>query len=268
MPPPSLPVNLITTTMPANQVVTTMPADPREPEGRKLAHIGRTTVDICVGKEDYREFFSVHDTLLASRSEFFTRAMNGRWKESKERLINLPEDSPAVFSLYMHHLYTSKLATAPNEGTPDSGSEHYTLAQLYVFAEKIQDSKCKNDIVDAMVAHTFEGPRLRWPGTRTINTIYRGTAGPCTARRFLVDIHAVERGSAWCANHHREEYPAEFIWDVITRMSERKPPSHSRIVLSYTGSRYHEVIGDEPDQGEKLDDGSLLGLSDDGDTSS
>ncbi|KAF2492749.1 hypothetical protein BU16DRAFT_529031 [Lophium mytilinum] len=245
-----------------------MSADLREPKRRKLAHIGRTTIDIWVGEGDHRECFSIHEKLLTSRSDFFARAMDGSWKESKESVINLPTDSPALFSLYMHHLYTGKLATAPDEDTTESGGEHWVLAQLYVFAEKIQDSKCKNDILDAMVEHTFEGPQAKWPSCATIQTIYSGTAGPCPARRFLVDIYAVERTSAWCAKDQREKYPAEFVWDVMARMSERKPEPVRSNALSFGGTRYHEAVGGEAGQGEKTDSSGKLGLSAESDISS
>lgn len=168
----------------------------------------------------------------------------------------------------MHHLYTGKLATAPDEGTTKSSGEHWLLAQLYVFAEKTQDSKCKNDILNAMVAHIFEGPQAKWPSCATIQTIYSGTAGPCPARRSLVDIYAVERTSAWCAKGQREKYPTDLIWDVMTRMSERKSKPLRSNALSFGGTRYHGAVGGKAGQGEKTDSSGKLSLSADSDISS
>lgn len=38
--------------------------------------------------------------------------MNGNWEESDSRVINLTEDDPDIFGIYINHVYTNQLATS------------------------------------------------------------------------------------------------------------------------------------------------------------
>jgi hypothetical protein len=51
--------------------------------------------------------FTVHEDLICPRSHFFRKAMSGPWKESEERKVDLPEDEPGVFALYLKLIYVS-----------------------------------------------------------------------------------------------------------------------------------------------------------------
>lgn len=58
-----------------------------------------------VGAEPFIKEFSVHESLICSRSKFFQKAMNGKWKESEDRQVILAEDEPSVFLTYLDILY-------------------------------------------------------------------------------------------------------------------------------------------------------------------
>ena len=60
-----------------------------------------------VGAEPFIKEFSVHESLICSRSKFFQKAMNGKWKESEDRQVILAEDEPSVFLTYLDILYVS-----------------------------------------------------------------------------------------------------------------------------------------------------------------
>lgn len=49
-----------------------------------------------------------HKDLIVSRSDFFTRALNGKWKEGNDNVVKLPEDEPEIFWLYIQLLYSGK----------------------------------------------------------------------------------------------------------------------------------------------------------------
>ena len=58
--------------------------------------LGTDIVTIHVGPK--RKAFAIHKALICSRSDFFSKAFNGPFKEGVEDAMYLPEDSPNAFS--------------------------------------------------------------------------------------------------------------------------------------------------------------------------
>lgn len=42
-------------------------------------------------------------------SEYFSKALNGAWKEAKDKIIRLTDIEPAIFGLLIEWLYTQNL---------------------------------------------------------------------------------------------------------------------------------------------------------------
>jgi hypothetical protein len=104
------------------------------------------TVEVGQGFEFER--FTVHEFLLKAGSEYFRRAMNGNWNESDTRVITLADCDPAIFALYLNHVYTRRFPTMTNtreelEAMEPAmarslmGEEVYQLVQVYVLAERL-----------------------------------------------------------------------------------------------------------------------------------
>ncbi|TAQ89871.1 hypothetical protein B7494_g1793 [Chlorociboria aeruginascens] len=66
-------------------------------------NLGTEVVTIFVGPE--RKHYVVHKKLLTSQSEYFDKALNGRFKEAEENCIHLEEDVPAAVALLIGWLY-------------------------------------------------------------------------------------------------------------------------------------------------------------------
>ncbi|OAF56647.1 hypothetical protein VC83_07193 [Pseudogymnoascus destructans] len=69
--------------------------------------MGGDIVTVYVGPREKR--YSVHKALLTSQSEYFERALNGKFKEADEQTIRLPEDSPDAFDLLIGWLYQNQI---------------------------------------------------------------------------------------------------------------------------------------------------------------
>jgi len=194
-------------------------------------------VEICVGKQPHQKIFSVHQGLIAPRSEFFERAFNGNWKEAESRLVNLPEDDATIFSLYVQLLYTGKILTQDDDG------EFNKLCQLYVLCEKLQDTDAKNEILQAMLA-TIRGGMPSWaPGLLALKTIYRGTPDNSPARRLLLDIF-VERGNYSCVAVHIQHgfYLPEFISDLTVQLLKQRSFIRSETLANCNVGKYQEEV--------------------------
>ncbi|OBT49086.1 hypothetical protein VE00_00116 [Pseudogymnoascus sp. WSF 3629] len=69
--------------------------------------MGSDIVTVYVGPREKR--YSIHKALLTSQSEYFEKALNGKFKEADEQTIRLPEDSPDAFDLLIGWLYQNQI---------------------------------------------------------------------------------------------------------------------------------------------------------------
>lgn len=77
--------------------------------------------------------------------------MNVESNVDTERTITLPDDEPAVFSIYQSWLYTSKLLTRSEENEYAIDPEYRLLVKAYILGEKLIDQDFKDCIADALV---------------------------------------------------------------------------------------------------------------------
>lgn len=66
---------------------------------------------MIVGTGDERKSFALHKSLVCKRSEYFRASLGGDWKESHTGQIELSEDDPKVFALYIQSLYVGYRVT-------------------------------------------------------------------------------------------------------------------------------------------------------------
>jgi hypothetical protein len=156
-------------------------------------------VTVKVGKVDHQKEFMIHEGVICARSEFFKRAMNGIWTEAKERVVNLLEDRPDIFEIYVNHVYTNQLPTTDNESDakPEKVfasialAEYVRLAEIYVLAERLRDRAAKNAIVVAIIAlfdQTKVSGQVDPPGVGAVQIIFNGTLDNNPARQLMVDF--------------------------------------------------------------------------------
>jgi hypothetical protein len=82
--------------------------DVRTPEPQASGYVTSSSIRVNVGQEPGNKHFFVHQHLICPRSEFFKNAMKEEWKEAQERKVNLSEDEPDTFALYLELLYVSR----------------------------------------------------------------------------------------------------------------------------------------------------------------
>lgn len=152
---------------------------------------------VKVGKGSKVKNFTVHQSFLTVRSEYFKRAMNGNWEESETRTVTLSHESPEVFMLYLNHIYTGRFPTMTkskeeldamerSEAAKFGKYELDQLARVYVLAERLQDVTAFLAVTDAFV-HIFNGvaPIL---STTAVELVYRETPEGRPSRRLLAHI--------------------------------------------------------------------------------
>ncbi|KAI8633281.1 hypothetical protein F5Y19DRAFT_417325 [Xylariaceae sp. FL1651] len=66
--------------------------------------------------------FKVHRAIVCTQSPFFDKAISNGFKESMTRVIDLPDDDPDIFKLFLQFLYTGNYddGVIPTYGKPSS----------------------------------------------------------------------------------------------------------------------------------------------------
>jgi len=196
-------------------------------------------VILLVGPEEQK--MVVHSPQITAHSEFFAAALKKEWVEGQTRQIKLPEEEPDVMAYYIEHIYFGKLPTDIYT-TVSPGLEkeqgYKILAQMYVLAERLLDSKCRNRILKEILRLRDLKCKTGVPWNPTcvpINIIYQGTTPGSPARRLLVDIHANGARDDWYPKDVRMD--PVFLMDLVRRFLyafERNEmlPSNNRIIIA------------------------------------
>ena len=174
----------------------------------------------------------VHGPQNTDHSDFFAAAFKKDWVEGQTREIKLPDEEPELMTHYIDHVYSKKLHVPTDVyaiGRPGFKKEagFKILAQLYVLAERLLDSKSRNRIVQEIMRLAFLMCPTRSfcdPSPESINIIYKGTMPGSPARRLLVDIHACTTQSPWYPNDVQMD-PA-FLMDLVRKFRSRASPNN------------------------------------------
>jgi hypothetical protein len=134
--------------------------------------------------------FTVHESIVKARSEFVCLALRGDWVEASSRVIPLPEDEPALFSVYQHWLYNGLIHTSRqgmSTSAAESDEEYELLVEAYILGEKILDVAFKNSVMDAIVEKVgqVEGTFNK----KLTSLVWDNTPSASPLRRLWVDVY-------------------------------------------------------------------------------
>ncbi|KAF2242042.1 hypothetical protein BU26DRAFT_439443 [Trematosphaeria pertusa] len=195
---------------------------------------------ILVGEKE--QVFVIHEGVLTTRSKFFKNAMQKGWKEAEDKIVKLPEDDPTAFELYEQLVYAGHAENGAQADdccdpvTLQFGTESYVLCKLYVFAEKLQDSKAKNKIMDTLVDRIEQDVTISYfPNPRAIKVVYDGTPSGSLARRLMVDLYV---GRDLTRFFDTPDWHPEFMADLI---KEFYKSAHLRDTDLANKRKYHDL---------------------------
>lgn len=214
-------------------------------------------VTIHVGKS--RAAFHVHMNHVCRVSPVLKSAFTGKFKETAEKSMDLPENDPDVFELFLQWVYEKTCQLPAGDINEEIDKRYMQLAQLYVLADQLLVIELKNYVIDLYFEITTQTDRL--PRPAVVFYVYENSMKGSPLRKLLVQSYSCMLDLGWYKNKSNAEILSEnpeFASDLaITFASQIRSNDQlrserglgdkksyyeaSRYVLSH--SNYHRIKG-------------------------
>lgn len=155
--------------------------------------------------------FWVHADFICKRSIFFRRSLSAQGGDVDNKLLCLPNEDPDIFKAYLALLYSGDAFVKLKEKDfrPSRDEDVHAMCQLYILAEKLEDTVSKNMIVELMIPEAQFLVAQLAVGDETISLVYKRTSKSCPFRRLILHAHVD------CSlSLHEYPYPSEFLFDL------------------------------------------------------
>lgn len=182
----------------------------------------RESVTLVVGT--FEILYTLHKGLLCFYSDFFRAALNGSFKEAKDRRIELPEVDIDVFEAFQVWLYTQNLPK--NEVVPTKVYPEWPLLiKLWIFGDGHQIPLLQNSVMDAIIDKVEKDNQIP---IKELNLAYENTLPGSPLRKAFIDImvyRSMMPGDKNCGSVESsclawsDDWPKQACLDVIAEMS-------------------------------------------------
>ncbi|KAF7922965.1 hypothetical protein EAE99_007156 [Botrytis elliptica] len=143
--------------------------------------LGNELVTITIGKEKRK--FTLHKQLLCESVEYFRGAFSvGGFQESHSSCMDMPEDDPEAFELFVHWLYRGEVRRATK------CTDSVQFFQLYIFAEKLCLNELANktmDAIQAIIKDLDDPPQCT---LEQMDGVWRNTSSTSPLRKWLIHV--------------------------------------------------------------------------------
>lgn len=145
---------------------------------------------IYVGPE--RKQFTVHEDLLCDRLAFFKAAFTGRFKEGRDKCMDMPEDDPAAFAALVSWVYSGSLECGCDSESQDSiineSEDELLWCSLWVLADKINCDSLANAAIHTLRnCLYYREHREQKICAKTIEFVYSNTMENSALRNVIVE---------------------------------------------------------------------------------
>ena len=160
--------------------------------------MGTSVITVRVSNEPSHCDFAVHENLLRKSSHFFEKALGGPWRESQQKMINLPDISISAMKTYVQWLYSGRLHITKDDAGEliQHASKWERLVEGYLFGNYIQDTDYKDSMVDAMVEQIgSKESEKNTPAMEYVSIVFDASAPSSPIRDFFTDV------GIWAVDH-------------------------------------------------------------------
>ena len=184
------------------------------------------TIIINEDQPEHRATFTVPETLLTEKSEFFKAACRIGWQEASSRIIKIPEVDVGAFQAYIHWIYKEKVAVSSRHApkakfrnAAEAQPVFDDLVQLWLLADRLADAQLRNLASNAMlcaigriVGKSEDVTEAITPDT--VALVWSRTTAGRALRRLIVDLYAQYVQPA-ILERIRDDLHPEFIKNIM-----------------------------------------------------
>jgi hypothetical protein len=207
---------------------------------------------------DTMRTFQVYEDSFRAQSPFFEAALGRDFIEAHDRIVKLPEHTPAAFEIYLRWVYSRRIVIPfkAKKIEPEDDRDRKKMVRMndtatfnlmcraYILGDVLQDVDYKDALIDAII-HQMRTASY-WP-VREAKFVYGNTMKNSPLRRVLVAMTATELfgisndvvyGEKW-----RKYNTLDFLSDIMELLDRRlSPGSHEENSVKWDENtcRYHE----------------------------
>lgn len=180
----------------------------------------------------------------------------------------LPDVDERSFDIYVEWLLHSKILASPE----DEGHCYEEFVDAYAIGLRFEDQSFCAAILHAFVEVIIDDED--YPNADIVKMAYEETPGPCSLRKFLVDLYMRLDPETDNPDGLWDKLPAKFLQDLFMAFTRKTPPEErnwtlkglKKILPTYSTDNMSNESS-EGDQSEISDDGGEGGESGEGDES-
>ncbi|QDS72549.1 hypothetical protein FKW77_000471 [Venturia effusa] len=210
--------SIITSTLKSTSVNHATSPDPRK-DANGFLKIGKKMITVFVG--DDAESFSLHHDLITATSDFFSKALNGEFKERDGEW-----------------LYEGRF-----ESTKETKSSYFM--GLYMLGNYLQDRHFRNRVTNTLISHMITYGHYR---SGMAATIYSEFPASSPWRKLIVDMWVYVSSLDWFRDQIWKYGPAEFWCEVAKQIAvnpEMRINNIGKRPWEKNPCQYHEHIEGE-----------------------
>ncbi|KAI9815558.1 MAG: hypothetical protein M1827_002692 [Pycnora praestabilis] len=208
-----------------------------------LRSMFKTILRVQVGPD--KQAFEIHKEFVCSVSPFFTAACSDRWGAQGKNMLELPEEKPEIFELFVQWLYTRKL---DDERHVFFLPEFSALVETYVLADKLGITQLKNDCIDRIILCKRVARKMNEEGRGkarlavSFDFVERNTLPSCALRKLLADFFAWDM-TPEKMKENGHNLPHAILVDVSAELSKMYLRGNEGAIAPYLDNvciSYHE----------------------------
>ena len=172
---------------------------------------------MTVGADSNQKTWYLPKKVLTHCSPFFDAALNGHFAEASSKAVDLPEDDPIAFEIWITWLSLGKLSLGKCEGPFSYADFDHSYIRAWVLGDKLLCPAFKDHVMFQFLDWCDNGGDL-WPDQ--VHVVYGVSSPGSKLRRLFVDWFVWEKRSK-CLAQYKDPIIAfltelpEFVRDVL-----------------------------------------------------